>query len=168
MKKFLILILVLGISTAANATVLSWVDSEGSALSSISVTVGESVTAYLSANDALTYSPKWMDGTDAKVSISNITATANAGTGAAIQNPTQTGYAGFWTVEAAHDGAPPSSVLAGIQWVVDIYGDAVGTGSVFADYYGSNLELSVTVNDVPEPMTIALLGLGGLFLRRRK
>jgi len=39
-----------------------------------------------------------------------------------------------------------------------------GAGDVIVDYDGSK----TTVTGIPEPMTIALLGLGGLFIRRRK
>jgi len=39
-----------------------------------------------------------------------------------------------------------------------------GAGDVIVDYDGTK----TTVTGIPEPMTIALLGLGGLFIRRRK
>ena len=65
--------------------------------------------------------------------------------------------------------------------VVDKYGvgtladfglsaDAVGTVDI--NLYDGNLSLldtaTVTITDIPEPITMALLGLGGLFLRRKK
>ena len=48
-----------------------------------------------------------------------------------------------------------------------------GEGDVDIVYYQTGMgmttmELVQTITQVPEPMTIALLGLGGLFLRRRK
>jgi len=57
----------------------------------------------------------------------------------------------------------------GTWWEEEFHCD--GLGDVLITLYDANLnELDwITIHqDVPEPMTIALLGLGGLFLRRRK
>ena len=63
-------------------------------------------------------------------------------------------------------------------WTFTVNGDPSGTNSILIDPdYGSYVgnfaasgeqDAFGTVTLVPEPMTIALLGLGGLFLRRRK
>jgi hypothetical protein len=51
----------------------------------------------------------------------------------------------------------------------DPYGDAVyWDGSQIVVDTASTVGAAVTIHQTPEPMTIALLGLGGLFLRRRK
>ena len=48
-----------------------------------------------------------------------------------------------------------------------IYGDGVH-GNVQATYHTSGDAAGYTVVAVPEPATIAMLGLGGLLLRKRK
>lgn len=62
---------------------------------------------------------------------------------------------------------PPAGLPVGTLWDI-----AIGTGSVVTkDATGAVTGLNVsplTLEVVPEPMTIVLLGLGGLFLRRRK
>jgi hypothetical protein len=65
-------------------------------------------------------------------------------------------------------GDPP--IAAGDQFSLDYVG-AVGdtaTISLFVDPEYTTPVASVDVTVVPEPMTIILLGLGGLFLRRRR
>ncbi len=64
------------------------------------------------------------------------------------------------------------TVVDGITYRAEIVGDStIILGSVVDDGQGSYLMAvsdTVVIHQVPEPMTIALLGLGGLLLRRRK
>ena len=172
MKKLLILMLVLGIASAANATLITWVDSGGNDISTITVTNGSTVTAYLKASDALQYTSDIWVGESYTASdyakITNITATAAAGGDPAISDRSGTtpAYPGWFTI-GAYDFTSPVTIAAGIQWNVTITGMAVGsTTTLGSDSYGTNDTLAVTV--IPEPMTIGLLGLGGLFLVRRR
>jgi hypothetical protein len=65
----------------------------------------------------------------------------------------------------------PEPIPPGVWFEVDLTCLKAGV-DVFVELYdGSSFEMidSLTIHQVPEPMTIALLGLGGLFaLRRRK
>ena len=51
------------------------------------------------------------------------------------------------------------------DWFTVQYSGDVGD---FVDVYDDEVEYLGTMEIIPEPITIALLGLGGLFLRRRK
>ena len=172
MKKLLILMLVLGMTSTASAVInLTWVDSGGSDISSITVVKNSTITAYLKADDASMYpSAKWIGESYTAsdyAKITNITATAAAGGNPVILDKTST-YPGWWTTEAK-DIESPFTVATGIQWNVTISGlelSGANYTTLDSDSYGTSDSLDVYV--VPEPMTIALLGLGGLFLRRRK
>ena len=72
-----------------------------------------------------------------------------------------------WLLTAA--GGPAGPVAAGAQFTADITAtgplDAVIGVTTYSNT-GSNPGMAITI--VPEPMTLGLLGLGGLFLRRKK
>ena len=162
MRKLLIVLLVFGLASVANATVLSW------STNTVSVGIGSSVVVQLTADDATGYDPKWV-GADASTvaEISAISALTAAGPDSQVKDPAATTWAGWWTVMALDlDPTSGGAVAAGDHFDVTIDGLALGTYNIGADTYGTNDILAITV--VPEPMTLMLLGLGGLFLRRRK
>jgi len=72
--------------------------------------------------------------------------------------------------EVIHLGVPAIDVPNGaLVSGVTITGLQVGSASVnVVDFGTGEIVSTANVTVIPEPMTIALLGLGGLFLRRRK
>jgi len=163
MKKLLILMLVLGMASAANATAITW------STGALTLNINETAVVQLVADDAITYSsPKYVGYSPATPSLGTITgmvALAAAGGDAEVQNPSQTGYPGWWTI-FSKDLATPFTIASGSQYSVTVKGLATGTFGLDSDDYGQNDVLEVTV--IPEPMTVALLGLGGLFMLRRR
>ena len=171
MKKLLIIMLVLGIATAANAA-LSWEIRESDGTTVVADTTklqldDDYVLVLMAADgdepkDGGIYPGDW-----SKITVSNPQVGANngdLGTNAAYLS----GYE--WGI-AESGAANTQTVTTGDMASWDFSADTEGTGSF--DFYDYDVAWytavgSQTFTIVPEPITIALLGLGGLFLRRRK
>jgi len=159
MKKLMILLLVLGIASVSNAAyVLTW------SADTLTLNIDETKVVTISSSTADPYGVWAMNDVSTVAEVTAVSALANAG-GNAAATKDYMGYTGWWYLEAM-DVSEPFTTAAGAQWSVSIKGLAEGTYNLSTDAYGTDDVLAVTV--VPEPMTLVLLGLGGLFLRRRK
>jgi hypothetical protein len=159
MKKLLALVLVLGIASSASA-----VSSIASDVLSIDWTLGEVATITISSDNADNYGG-WLgiDGGPGDVGVMTILAAAGP-QASAVASPQ-------WYKFAALSTDPADPVLAGEQFTVPVMGAGDVDGTIIVslyDFAGTGLIQSVEIASVPEPMTMGLLGLGGLFLRRRK
>jgi len=214
MKKVLVLMLVLALSTAANAYVISVTNSVGSISGNMgtdngadALVVGDVVNIKIELNDSGMGTPASYEGYVLRGMGLDLTVSGN-GTLAELGTLKTTKF--LMATELAPQTQPlplivgnaiiafggaaplagmsPQTMITGndLAWnltvtVTDanpIYLDLslnAGMGATqYADYwYGAwktatNADLGDLALNVPEPMTIALLGLGGLFLRRRK
>ena len=186
MKKILALLLVLAVASAAGA---ASVDLNAS---STSVNPSDEVTITVVADfAAITYAASFKaDGGTAKA-----VGTVNAGFTASSDDGRLKNSGGYLIIATSGNAALGTSIAAGQSLYTFTYvaPTAAGTytisspptGTASPDWPGTppptltcevNGSLgekvtsigSVAITVVPEPMTIALLGLGGLLLRRRK
>ena len=169
MKKILVLMLVLGIASTASAG-LSF------ATGSATITVGESVSVALQIDSAsvgassLDNMVGYYSGT-----VATLAAPTQGADAIAFTVNTKTGaYAGYFQIISG------TTVTGGFSLgdevaIATLTGDAAGTYTIYS-YMTSMWDITggwddsftLTVNQIPVPMTFGLLGLGGLFLRRRK
>ena len=162
MRKLLILVLVLGMASMASATI-SFVTN------SATINVSESYTVQVQSDidsagwtGYLGYAP----GTVA--ALTSVWALPGAGDDATAP---ATSYAGYWQLNALDLTPPADSIVAGAQFEGTMQAYAVGTYDIYlydSFWTGHPVVDTFTLTVVPEPITLALLGLGGLFLRRRK
>jgi len=173
MKKLLILMLVLGLASAASAA-----HSLGGA-TTISNTGDTTAIVTISADStaAITSVVEDSEGADGMPTTGVTTIASVTKTDAAGEQATVTAYGSLdyaFTVSAKDTTEPFDSVATGVQFNVnlDIAGLGLAVDDTFVIYLYNEAYTSTfashTVTVTPEPMTIALLGLGGLFLRRRK
>ena len=161
MKKLLILALVFSMTSAASAALSLGGDTE--------VLVGGfSATVTVISDDA----SNWMGYIDGhSAGVTGVAATSIAGSDSyVIVDPL--GYTGYYEIQAADMSDPFDSIGPGVQFEIMVNSGADVVGTVYTiDRWNSNWNTileTVQVTVVPEPMTIALLGLGSLFLLRRR
>ena len=166
MKKLLILMLVLGLASTANAAVVLSLNGNTD-IDSIEINISDTVVVDIYNTDGGDYDT-YLDiyyTSEGAYSLSGATLTANAGDMSVIKGLEY--LAGddceeYWVVLAQSEG----SSTPGSQFEVDIHCEKALT--VYLELWAPTLVDTATIYQVPEPMTIALLGLGGLFLRRRR
>ena len=175
MKKLLILMLVLGLASSANAA-LTLVSSEGDTLDPDGINLtnigiwndvaepGQGLTTYLAI---LSSDPAGWTG------AYNIYSPPSLGQGpdhayyGVMDIGGSIGEVDLW----ASDYAVPSADPYGIGVLGDYELLCTGLGDVVVYLIAQDTTTvldTITISQIPEPMTIALLGLGGLFLLRRR
>lgn len=169
MKRLLMMMLVLGMASVANA-VLIQVDGQDPGQT---VDIAEGITSVISvvsedASGWLGYIILEEGGTGALSDAAKLDAAGDIGSVSAY---TEAGWGAGYELTVAMSSAGIPAVAVGPQFTMNYSGGVLGdtaTISLFLDpEYGVPAD-SVAITIVPEPMTVILLGLGGLFLRRRK
>jgi hypothetical protein len=165
MKKLLILLLVLGISSAANAAIVISADGDTSR-DEFFLSEGETVVIGIYNTDGEDYVcyPDIGYISEGGFQMSNPQLTALAGDLSQITGPYE--YTDMWEVEVTLKGTS----TPGIQFTWDLTLLRIDIIVIVELWDGSDLSAPVDVLTVqePEPMTLALFGLGGLFLLRRR
>jgi hypothetical protein len=165
MRKLLILMLVLGMAPLAGATI---------SIVNTAATVGLSGTYTVQVSSDVD-SGAWTGFMgNVATSVGSVTsAWANTIAGSDRQiNPQGAPYSGYYQIKALDLSAPADTIQAGVQFEAVVIGLAEGSYNFYL--YDSSWSVPVspdgtfTLTVIPEPMTMALLGLGGLLLRRRK
>ena len=167
MKKLLVLMLVLGIASMATAGLTF-----GTAPAVMNVGDPVSVSLEADAGTAGASSDVSFVGASGIVGL-GVAGGAETTPGSDTVNPQGGAYVGYYQTIMGTT-TPGGYTLGGEVVELDLSGLAVGTYTLYS-YTAAGWNTNYTTNDsmsiqvlVPEPMTIGLLGLGGLFLRRRK
>ena len=176
MKKTLILMLVLGLVSIANATVtMELRESDGTTPVADLENLGLGADYVLVISGAAADAPQslgiygpaygaadWDNLGNADMS----TAATLLDTGNMSYINWNATYSGYDTVVDDYEGP---GVSTGDWFSIDLTALVAGDFSIdLLDYNAGSAVIGNVSGTIPEPITIALLGLGGLFLRRRK
>jgi hypothetical protein len=172
MKKLLILMLVLGVVSASYAAQVSF------SASDVKLKLDEGTdTLYL---EWVANAPASGDTVDGGIFEEQSPSQGTfSGTATLLGSPKTSGFLGNAALNTTYNGvdfgggsqgseSPPHDAALG-DWFSITYSGSVGDSIALYDYSQSTYTaIGTLIVQVPEPMTIALLSLGGLFLRRRK
>lgn len=174
MKKLLVLLMFLALVAGANARVFLSLDGTNE-VGTGTIALSGSVTVYVVSDSELDYF-RYLDlvKTYANMATPTIHEADVIGTGHAGDDATVVDYSTgtLWDYEiTAADLESPYSSAVGVHFFTTVTAtgtvdDVIEIELLDGDTYALLDDLDLTI--VPEPMTVALLGLGGLFLRRRK
>ena len=165
MRKLLVLFLVLGLASAANAMLITVDGQEGE-----SFEVDLTTTITVVSEDPSSWLGYLIIEEGGAGSLENVVILDAAGDLGAATAYTEAGWGTGFELSASMGPAGDPAIAAGSQfsfYYVGAVGDTA-TISFFADPEYTTPVASVNVTVVPEPMTVLLLSLGALFLRRRR
>lgn len=179
MKKLLVLSLVLGMATMASAAFsLNAVDADVADGAVVSISVSETLGAFVGKQYAVVVGPGATLSIPSPVfvaSLSNTVIGTVEGNATVINPADTTGWFGaVMSTNFAGGLAAGTTIFDGISVIGDgtsltpyvtVFIYDIVEGVAFGEAVGS---VDVAVSYIPEPMTMGLLGLGALFLRRRK
>jgi hypothetical protein len=163
MKKLLVLLMVSGLAASAQAAL-------SLSLNKTTIAVGETAVASVVSNDASSWTNDFVLSEDLVTWTPPIVAYFSGswtitGAGSSASAQWESGYDNV-VYKLIADGNPQ----AGTQFKINIVG--VQTGKIYIGLQNpttyANVTAPLTLTVTPEPMTIGLLGFGGLFLCRRK
>jgi len=165
MKKILVLFLVLGMASAANAMLIKVDDQEGD---SFEVNIKSTITVV--SEDASSWLGYLIIEEGGAGSLENVVILDAAGDIGVASAYSEAGWGTGYELSASMSPTGVPATTAGSQFSFDYVGSVgdIATISLFTDPEYTTPAASVNVTVVPEPMTIVLLGLGALFLRRRR
>ena len=168
MKKLLVLTLVLGLATVVSAVPAS----DLADIAGMDYTVVGNTVTILSTAGVANFSLGQITPDTGTLTVGTVPSTFNAVAGDGMADLAGTGIMG---VSGAVSGTPPAYVTgtmytftyAGGTLLITLEDSFLGESSVQWETDAVTSLTGATIT-IPEPMTIALLGLGGLFLRRKK
>jgi len=165
MRKLLVLILVLGLASAANAMLITVDDQEGE-----SFEVDLTTTITVVSEDASSWLGYIIVEEGGAGSLENVVVLDAAGDLGAAEAYTEAGWGTGYQLSASMGPTGDPPIAAGSQFSLDYVGEVGDTAtiSLFLDPEYTTPVASVNLTVVPEPMTVLLLSLGALFLRRRR
>jgi len=165
MRKLLVLFLVLGLASAANAMLITVDDLEGD-----SFEVGITSTITVVSEDTSSWLGYIFVDEGGAGSLENVVILDAAGNIASATTFTEVSLGTGYELTAAMSPGGVPAIAAGSQFSFDYVGEIGDTAtiSLFIDPEYTTPVASVNVTVVPEPMTVLLLSLGALFLRRRR
>ena len=174
MKKFLVLMLVLGLTSSASAVLSNITLSlDGATPAPSDITLYPSDTVIIDIHHGATdtgLAYLYFGPIDDDVyTLSNAVVLDPAGDLKSYVQYVEAGYDGFEVTVDDTDPEVMPNITVGVIFEVTLHCE--GAGDVAIALYDSDFASvldSMTIHQIPEPMTVALLGLGGLFLRRRK
>ncbi len=164
MRKLLVLFLVLGLTSAANALLITVDEQEGDFFE---VDITSTITVV--SEDTSSWLGYLIIEEGGAGSLENVVILDAAGNSATATTYTEAGWGTGYELTASMSPEGIPAIAAGSQFSFDYVGTIGDTAtiSVFVDDYTTPVA-SVNVTVVPEPMTVLLLSLGALFLRRRR
>lgn len=165
MKKLLAMMLVLSLAAVTNAVIIS--------IDRTSVPINETATITLTCDAA-----ESVNGYSGYIELTDMVAASLTGldSGAGVRgslgfldDDTVTGFPGNWHFGAF--GPPGAAPVPSAVHFTFTYTAKDDNSVVLVNFYPESWDVvsdTLTITNTPEPMTLGLLGLGGLFLRRRK
>lgn len=178
MKKLLVLLMVLGMASFANAAIVISVNGDTN-VEEITINASDTITVDVynlgSGSDPIDFLA-YLDfyyTSEGSYALSNARLGPAAGDfPASFIGPYDNGYDGE-EYEIDQAWAVGSSEVTGAIFLVDMHCELAGTDVIVELWdarvgFDAPVDLLTIHQVVPEPITIGLLGLGGLFLRRRK